>query len=317
MLDGPDDERHMSSRILIVDDDNRIASMIATMLRHGGHTVETALDGEDGLSKAQTFDPDLIITDVKMEPMDGFAFVAQLRRSERTTAVPVIFLTALAGDDERIRGFQLGADDFLAKPFRFEELNLRVERTLRHVERVRTLTAEVKAYQANSVALNGNISQIGVGSLLTILEMDRKSGILVLSGSNGSGRVFLREGRVIAATLAKDATCLNADAIYVMLGWDDGTFELTAIDVDMDDQINLPTMELLLEGARRIDELRHGDAGPDHDSTTSIAHPIDDELAELLDDAPNQTKPSEMAPRSVDAADRSGSDDMGSTRNKH
>src|SRR5262245_16668449 len=109
-----------SPRILVVDDDAWILRMVTTVLEKRGYEIHIAGDGEDGLQKARTLGPDLIITDVMMPRMDGWALVKQLRAAPQLAFVPVIFLTALGSDEDRIRGFRLGADDYLPKPFRFE-----------------------------------------------------------------------------------------------------------------------------------------------------------------------------------------------------
>lgn len=247
----------MASRILIVDDNPWVRRMVGTMLQRGGHTVETATSGEEGLEKASSFAPDLIMTDVLMQGMDGWTFVRTLRSHAETSMIPVIFLTALDSEEDRIRGFRLGADDYLAKPFRFEELNLRVERTLRSIARMRENVDDLRKTEHGEVSLRGDLGQLGVSSLLTILELERKSGVLVLVGDR-TGRLFIREGTVVAAFIENEPGASGADAVYSMLAWNAGSFQFRALDVEMDDQINSSTSHLLMEGARRFDEARAG-----------------------------------------------------------
>ena len=117
--------------VLVADDDAWILRMVATVLEKRGYSVETAVDGEDALARALARTPDLLITDVMMPKLDGWSLVRQLRSHAELAMLPVIFLTALSSEDDRIRGFRLGADDYVTKPFRFEELDLRVAKTLR------------------------------------------------------------------------------------------------------------------------------------------------------------------------------------------
>src|SRR5262245_25954286 len=117
-------------RILIVDDDPWILRMVSTLLEKRGYAILTAGDGEEGLFRADQMRPDLIITDVMMPKMAGWAMVKALRSRPDFGIVPVIFLTALGGEEDRIKGFRLGADDYLPKPFRFEELENRVGKAL-------------------------------------------------------------------------------------------------------------------------------------------------------------------------------------------
>lgn len=247
----------MGSRILIVDDNPWVRRMVGTMLERGGHEVETAQNGAEGLHKAQSFAPDLVMTDVLMEQMDGWTFVRQLRSTPETSMIPVIFLTALDNEEDRIRGFRLGADDYLPKPFRFEELNLRIERTLRSIGRVQEAAQELKNHEDANVGLRGDLAQLGISAVLTILEMERKSGVLLIE-AGCTGRVFIREGKIIAAFVEGQEQMIGADAVYSMLTWGSGAFRFTALDVDMEDQIQASTAHLLMEGARRVDEQQAG-----------------------------------------------------------
>jgi len=230
--------------------------MVGAVMERRGHQVETAREGKEALEKALQYRPDLIITDVMMPGMDGWSLVRALRSHREMSLVPVIFLTALNNEEDRILGFRLGADDYLAKPFRFEELDLRVERALRQGDRmqqhVQTMSAEPEA-----VGFKGDLSQLGVSAVLTLLEMERKSGVLVLRAEL-TGRVFLREGRVLAAFFDEQSTLRGADAVFDMLTWRQGTFQFTALEVDMQDEIGTTTTHLLMEGARRVDEASAG-----------------------------------------------------------
>src|SRR5207253_3446202 len=167
-------------RILIVDDDPWILRMVSTLLEKRGYSIVTASDGEEGLMRADQLKPDLIITDVMMPKLDGWQLVRALRSRHEFALVPVIFLTALGGDEDRIRGFKLGADDYLPKPFRFEELDLRVTNAIRRRQRMEADTrGPLRAPAAPpdkpaESGVRGSLDQIGLASLLTVLEMERK-----------------------------------------------------------------------------------------------------------------------------------------------
>src|SRR2546421_573314 len=102
-----------AERILIVDDDPWILRMVSTLLQKRGFAISTASDGEEGLERAAEVHPDLIISDVMMPRLDGWAMVRKLRAHPQLAFIPVIFLTALGSEEDRIRGFRLGADDYL------------------------------------------------------------------------------------------------------------------------------------------------------------------------------------------------------------
>jgi CheY-like chemotaxis protein len=239
-------------RILLVDDDPWILRMVSTVLEKRGYTIMTASDGAEALRRAADATPDLVITDVMMPGMDGWTFVKNLRAQTRFSFVPVIFLTALSSDDDRIRGFRLGADDYLPKPFRFEELDLRVANTLKKHRELRSQARPTA--KDGSPGIHGELDQLGLSSLLAMLEMERKSGVLVLRRGGETGRIFVREGKVVAARMESGVAAEGAVAVYHLLTWPDGHFDFSSIEVDMEDQVKTSTTHLLMEGARRLDE---------------------------------------------------------------
>ncbi len=244
-------------RILVVDDDAWILRMVTTVLGKRGYDIITADDGEDALRVIQEGAPDLVITDVMMPRMDGWAFVKKLRTTRQHAFIPVIFLTALSSDEDRIRGFRLGADDYLPKPFRFEELDLRVAKALKRRAEPPPQAAKLRSA---TPAIQGSLDQLGLSSLMIVLEMERKSGVLLLTSPSGEkARIFLKHGRVVQAKFERKPLPVNADAVYELLGWTGGSFEFSAFEVEMDDEIEMATTGLLIEGARRIDEANAAD----------------------------------------------------------
>lgn len=126
-------------RILVVDDEERIVNFLNSKLKASGYEVLTAGNGAEGLEQARAQEPDLIVLDILMPKMDGLEMLKGLRSF---SAVPVIILTAKGSDADRIKGLQLGADDYLPKPFNPDELVARIEairRRLKPGERRQTL----------------------------------------------------------------------------------------------------------------------------------------------------------------------------------
>lgn len=116
-------------RALLVEDDRRIAGFIEKGLREASYTVESAGDGETGLRLALSGEYDVVVLDLMLPGRDGFSVLRTLR--ERDIRTPVVCLTARDGVDDRVRGLDLGADDYLAKPFSFAELLARLRAVLR------------------------------------------------------------------------------------------------------------------------------------------------------------------------------------------
>jgi two-component system OmpR family response regulator len=116
-------------RILVVEDDNKIASFIAKGLKQAGYAVDRCADGEEALVLAETTAYDAAVVDVMLPKLDGLSFIQRLRSQK--IRIPVIILSAKASVDDRIKGLQAGGDDYLTKPFAFSELTARLHALIR------------------------------------------------------------------------------------------------------------------------------------------------------------------------------------------
>lgn len=112
----------MSRRLLVVDDEPNLLAAIAAVLRGEGFEVVTARNGKDAMLQIARSMPDLIVSDVKMPIMDGYALARHLRSAPHTKLIPIVFLTAKGETDDRIEGFRSGVDVYLTKPFEPDEL---------------------------------------------------------------------------------------------------------------------------------------------------------------------------------------------------
>lgn len=124
--DTPDSGSRAPTRVLVADDNADMRDYLVRLLRHDGYDVEAVTDGRQALDAIRTALPDMVISDVMMPKLDGLALVAALRSDPRTAAVPVVLLSARAGQEASIGGLQAGADDYLVKPFAAAELLARV-----------------------------------------------------------------------------------------------------------------------------------------------------------------------------------------------
>jgi len=119
------------TKILIIEDEKKIAEIVKTYLNSAGYQVSIASDGTSGLAQAETFSPDLIILDLMLPDKEGEE-VCEILRAK--SSVPILMVTAKSQEEERIKGFSLGADDYLAKPFSPRELVARVRAILRRTK---------------------------------------------------------------------------------------------------------------------------------------------------------------------------------------
>lgn len=118
------------AKILVVDDEEHIIKIIAYKLSAAGHSVISARDGQEGLEKARLEKPDLILLDVMMPRLDGFETLALIRRDPETSGIPVFILTVKGKEGDRLRGQELGADDYITKPFSPSKLLAQIEEVL-------------------------------------------------------------------------------------------------------------------------------------------------------------------------------------------
>lgn len=125
-------------KILIIDDEFPMRYLIEHQLRRQGYEVNLAKDGPSGLKAAHMYRPDLIVLDIMMPGMDGFEVCQQIRNDAETSKIPIIFLTACETKEHKTRAFDLGADDYLTKPFQADELTAHVTAVLRRTDRLQT-----------------------------------------------------------------------------------------------------------------------------------------------------------------------------------
>src|SRR5512142_3153658 len=123
------------SRLLVVEDDNDISNMLKIYFNSLGYDVDTAMRGAEALEKTRQVLPHLIVLDIMLPDIDGYEVCRSLRTSTRTSHIPVIFLTQKDERSDRLQGLELGADDYITKPFDIEELKLRVQGAIRRSER--------------------------------------------------------------------------------------------------------------------------------------------------------------------------------------
>ncbi len=235
----------VSASVLVVDDDDVARNRIAQVIRDAGHRTNAARNGLDALRKAIESPPDLIITDIEMPALDGWQFTRLVRARERLVDIPVVFVTSHISDEERLRGYQLGVSDYIAKPFDDDDLALRVQRVLEHA----------RAYPhglSEKYRLRGELGQVSVGRVLTLLDSEKREGTLMLVASDEIATLYLRGGTVIRVDLGEKHDHIEGiERLFHVLDWTSGRFEFTFAEIEGEDDIQTPTSTVILMHARR------------------------------------------------------------------
>ena len=163
---------NIKQKILIVEDDIDVAEMVTAYFRAQGYDVLTVNWGEDGVRACQTNHPDLAILDIRLPDIDGYEVARRLRSDRRTADVPIIFLTEKRERADKLQGLELGADDYITKPFDIQELRLRVRNALQRISQG-SLTNPVSGLPEGALVderLNTAIQNEGLAVLLVSLE---------------------------------------------------------------------------------------------------------------------------------------------------
>jgi CheY-like chemotaxis protein len=241
-------------RVLVVDDDDWILSGVTVALNGAGFEVSSACDGKGGLEAALRKSPDLIITDVVMPRMDGWTFVRNLRAHPKLALIPVFFLTTRGSAQDRIAGFQFGADDYLGKPVNFPELPRRVLKALAHRRQLEAELALPETPASGGNGLKGTLDQVGMATLLSVLSNGRRSGILRLSGGplRGEVLIYLVRGQIHRIEVQGKGRLTGSEALQQLFSWLEGGFEFAPIALRLPDEVNVPVNKLLLRGAAAV-----------------------------------------------------------------
>jgi CheY-like chemotaxis protein len=233
--------------LLLVDGDTKSLRVLEVSLKKAGFNVTTAVNGADALEKVETSVPDLIISDTRMAEVDGFELCKRLKQVTNTSQIPFIFLTAEKSVEDKIRGLELGVEDYLTKPIYIKEIITRVKILLQKRERER-----IEERKEAKTRFTGTLGDMAVVDLIQTIEISRKTGVIHFQAPDVKrAAVYFRNGKVIDAELGH---LQGEDAVYRLLLWTDGEFEVEFKNVRRKDVIELSSQGLLMEGMRRVDE---------------------------------------------------------------
>ncbi len=236
------------SIVLIVDDEIISRYTVEALLESEGYTLIFAESGKEALEKAETFMPDLMLLDVMMPGMNGFEVCQHLRENPRLAELPVVMVTALGDRESRLRGIEMGADDFMTKPFDKDELRARV-RSITRLNRYRRLveTEEQLAYLANYDVLTelpnrsllierlrqtlGHASRNSQGVVILVLDIDGFQVINDTIGHQYGDELLCKVAKRLTSTISAGSTVarLGSDEFAILLESDDPVTEVSTL----------------------------------------------------------------------------------------
>jgi CheY-like chemotaxis protein/MinD-like ATPase involved in chromosome partitioning or flagellar assembly len=201
----------MSEKILIIDDDLDTLRLVGLMLQRQGYQISAATNGQQGLEKAFEEDPDLILLDVMMPDMDGYEVTRRLRQNPSTLQTPILMFTAKTQLDDKVVGFEVGANDYLTKPTHPSELQARVK----------TLLARINSKKSTT----GSLQDLSRGYVIGVLGARGGLGTTTMAVNLGAGLQARTKADVIVAemlpgqgTLALDVGVTNSKGLVDLLG---------------------------------------------------------------------------------------------------
>jgi CheY-like chemotaxis protein len=257
----------LSSVLLIAEPSPPLRARMKRCLEAAGFTVTAVASAMDALDACAQARPDAIIAASDMPAMTGTDLAYAMSEHLVLAEVPLI-LTGDDGDHGRLDAFRAGVRDYIPVPFLDEELVIRVHRI-------------AAPAAATSPGLRGNLVDIGLGTLLSLLEFERKGGVLLVIRDSELARVFISDGKILKVETTV-GTGEPKDRLMRVLDWRDGQFEFSPAEIGGRDELGLSVTQVLLEHARVRDEQQHQRASTE--STDPAADPATDPAIEPLDD---------------------------------
>jgi two-component system phosphate regulon response regulator PhoB len=242
----------MAHRILIVEDEPGMIELLTVALEDEGYEVAIASNGIEGIEQIEKEEPDLIISDVMMPEMNGFEFCERLRSNPQTASIPFIFLTAKKDVSDRVKGLNVGADDYISKPFHVVEVVARIRSLLQRSERTRPTKKPSEDQVGSEVsAFKGNLQEMNIGEVFQTITYTKKNGRLVVTSNQRKGEVYFQDGYVVHALVDRRK---GEEAVYRLLTWKTGQFSFDAGVLPATQTMKKSAEGLLMEGMQRLDD---------------------------------------------------------------
>lgn len=235
-----------TTQLIVVEPTAGLRNRMGRALEAAGFQVSAVTNATEALEACTVWRPDAIVAAAQMEMMTGIDLAYAMSEHTTLSDVPLV-LTGDEGDLSRLEAFRAGVRDYIPKPFLDEELVIRMHRIA------------VPVASNSGFGLRGSLGDIGLPTLLSLFEFERKSGMLLLLRNGEIARVFVADGKILKVEAAGH-NAVPKDRLMRLLDWRDGQFEFSPAAIGGIDEVRVTITALLLEHARRSDE---ANAAPD------------------------------------------------------
>ncbi|MDC3953812.1 response regulator [Polyangium jinanense] len=252
--------------VLVIEDDEWVSSLLSGAIRDAGYDVIVCNTAQAGLDTACDREPDCIICDIDLPDNDGYWVARNVRtQPSRVSVTPFLFLSALDDQEARLEGFHVGADAYMTKPFRVDEVVAQVGALVQMAWRLRqrrnSLVSVPPSSATETTAIQGDLSQMSIATVLTVLELERRTGIVEVISKKRKVQLDVASGFIVTGTIGGTTT----DAITILrniLGWKVGRFSFVPQPDRPPTGSAQPIGHLLLEAVRLEDESIHNGEQP-------------------------------------------------------
>jgi DNA-binding response OmpR family regulator len=218
-----------SGVVLVIEDEEWVARLLATAIREAGYEVILCDTAAAGLSAACSSEPECIVCDIGLPDHDGYWVARNVRtHPSRVSVTPFLFLSALDDQESRLEGFHVGADVYMTKPFRINEVVAQIGALVHMASRLRQRRDSLVSLPATAeqTAIEGDLSQMSIATVLTVIEMERRSGVFEVVSKKRRAQLDIAGGNIVDGTVGGTRVSALA-ALRTMLGWTVGRFTFT------------------------------------------------------------------------------------------
>jgi DNA-binding response OmpR family regulator/Tfp pilus assembly protein PilZ len=229
-----------STLAIIAEPSEPLRARLARCLERAGFSVRTYASAADALSASTGWKPNVVVSAIDMEGMSGIDLAYAMADHASMSQVPLILISEAVTDMTRLEAFRAGVRDLIPRPFLDEELLIRVHRVA------------TQSGMTAAMGLRGTIADVSLGTLLSLFEFERKSGVLLVTQDQQAARLFVCNGRIVKIEGAGNGVA--RERLMRVLDWKSGQFEFMAGPVAVVDEVDASTTNILLEHAQRQDE---------------------------------------------------------------